>query len=121
MVAAAPSSKAAPDPTLVTCTVNRSHWLTTKLAVVDPQQLPGFGPVIVTLMPVLTKVTPQSVLLNIVPVIDCAAVNGSSRILKTKPVMVDVCAITTFVRVGSGSSTPSPKKLLLGSASSEAK
>ena len=104
MVAAAPLCKASIGPmlALVTCTVNRSHWLTVKPKplTADPQQLPGFGPVIVTLMPVSLKVTPQSVLLNIVPFIDCCAVNASLRILKTNPVMVVVCAITTFVFVG---------------------
>jgi hypothetical protein len=122
MVAAAPPCKALLLPTRVSFTDNRSHRLTGKLAVEKAQQFGiggsggfviGFGPVTVARIPVAIGVLPQSVLLNISPVIVCVLFNVSFRILKTKPTMVAFCGMTTVCRLKSADAVPSPIKSLL--------
>jgi hypothetical protein len=68
IVTATPFSKDSPVSLLVICTVNRSHWLTSKSATTNVQQFGVvglFGPVTVAMIPVTAKVFPQFVLLRI--------------------------------------------------------
>ena len=86
MVAATPFAKA--PPSVVILTEIRSHGSTARLPVADAQQFGGFGPSIVAMMPVATKVRPQSTLQYISAVAVSAPPKALSRILKVKPTIV---------------------------------
>lgn len=110
IVAAAPSEKA-PSP-VITCMDSRSHWLTEKLAPVNPQHGPvtPVVPVTPAMIPVAVgPVAPQVLSINIWPDAKTPAPIALSRVLKIKPVIVEFCPMTTVFRIKLADALPSPK------------
>ena len=110
MVAVTPLLKA-PGLVEVNCAEIRSHWLTERGRLVDAvAQQGGVGPVTPAIIPVPRGVVPQFVLLMISACAVCSSFKDSVRILKTKPVIVESCAMTIEFLGKLSFEVPSPKK-----------
>lgn len=111
IVAVAPKDRA--PPPVLTCTVNRSHWETSKVRL-GSDFAQQFGGVTVTVTGVALNALLQPLLKDFTKIVAVVVFDGVTRVLKTKLAIFAFCGMTIEFLLSSLEAFPSPRNWVFG-------